>query len=132
MNRGLSVAHTLRLLAPGASVRDLELASILGWTVEMLQAFYLVADDIMDGSITRRGQPCWYKRNDVGLAAFNDSLILESLVFSVLKKYFRSKPYYLNLLENLLEVSKFTTFGQSLDTLSADNFTRVRGKGDSL
>merc|ERR1719295_2377013 len=64
----------------------------------------------MDGSITRRGQPCWYKRSDIGLAAFNDSIILE----------------------NLLEVSKFTTYGQSLDTLSAQNFSLVRGSEESL
>ena len=132
MNRGLSVPQSYQLLVPHADNADLELANILGWSVEIMQAFYLVADDIMDGSITRRGQPCWYKRSDVGLAAFNDSIILESLVFSIIRKYFRSKPYYLSLLENLLEVSKFTTYGQSLDTLSAENFTRVRGKEESL
>jgi len=27
-----------------------------------MQAFFLVADDVMDSSITRRGQPCWYKQ----------------------------------------------------------------------
>lgn len=33
----------------------------VGWCIEWLQAYFLVADDIMDESITRRGQPCWYK-----------------------------------------------------------------------
>ena len=27
-----------------------------------MQAFFLVADDVMDSSVTRRGQPCWYKK----------------------------------------------------------------------
>jgi len=132
MNRGLSVPHTYSILVPQCQRRDLELASVLGWTVELLQAFFLVADDIMDGSITRRGAPCWYKQTGVGLAAFNDSLILETCVYSLLRQYFRSEPYYLHLLENMLEVTKFTTYGQSLDTMSANNFTLVRGQEDSL
>lgn len=34
----------------------------LAWCVEWLQASFLIGDDIMDASLTRRGQTCWYKR----------------------------------------------------------------------
>ena len=35
--------------------------SLLNFTAQM-QGAYLVADDIMDHSQTRRGKPCWYKQ----------------------------------------------------------------------
>lgn len=134
MNRGLSVPSTYKLLVSSSksSSREMHLARVLGWTVELLQAYFLVADDIMDGSITRRGQPCWYKKQEIGLGAFNDSLILEACVYNVIRTYFRSEPFYIDVLENMLEVSKFTTYGQSLDTLSAHNFSLVRGQPNSL
>jgi len=137
MNRGLSVPSTYQLLVPPTSTTStasdqLHLATVLGWTVELLQAFFLVADDIMDESVTRRGQPCWYKKQEIGLGAFNDSIILETCVYSIIRTHFRSEPYYLDLLENMLEVTKFTTYGQSLDTLSAHNFAQVKGQPHSL
>ena len=50
----------LRLLKPQHTPDELRLAYILGWCVEFLQAFFLVTDDVMDGSTTRRGQSCWH------------------------------------------------------------------------
>ena len=40
-------------------------ANALGWCIEWLQAYFLVADDMMDNSVTRRGQPCWYRNPKV-------------------------------------------------------------------
>ena len=37
-------------------------AGRVGWAVEMLQAYFLVVDDLVDQSITRRGQLCWYRQ----------------------------------------------------------------------
>lgn len=69
-----------------------------------LQAFFLVSDDIMDASITRRGQPCWYRKDGVGMVAINDAFILESCIYIFLKKYFKSTDYYIDLVELFHEV----------------------------
>lgn len=55
----------LTTLFQNLDMEDIRRANILGWCIEWLQAFFLVADDVMDSSITRRGQPCWYKQPDV-------------------------------------------------------------------
>lgn len=53
----------------------------------------------MDNAITRRGRPCWYRHNDIGLIAINDGILLEGTIYQLLKKHFKNKTYYLHLLE---------------------------------
>lgn len=54
---------------------------------------------MMDASITRRGQPCWYKVDGVANIAINDAFMLEGAIYFLLKKHFRPEPYYVDLLE---------------------------------
>ena len=84
-----------------------------------LQAFFLVTDDIMDHSITRRGQPCWYRVDDVGLLAINDACMLEGAIYYLLKKHFRGETYYVDLLELFHETTFQTEMGQLVDLLTA-------------
>ena len=90
----------------------------------------------MDNSVTRRGQPCWYRLPkvrssptacaaherqarlfslegfetsdlslQVGLVACNDYIILESCIYRILQRYFRTHPSYAQILDLFHEVS---------------------------
>eukprot|EP00076_Gallus_gallus_P029852 XP_015154135.1 farnesyl pyrophosphate synthase isoform X2 [Gallus gallus] len=120
-NRGLTVVAAYRELSgPGQKdAESLRCALAVGWCIELFQAFFLVADDIMDQSLTRRGQLCWYKKEGVGLDAINDSFLLESSVYRVLKKYCGQRPYYVHLLELFLQTAYQTELGQMLDLITA-------------
>ncbi|KAK4137665.1 putative farnesyl pyrophosphate protein, partial [Trichocladium antarcticum] len=123
-NRGMSVPDSVSLLLGRPLTEDEYFkAATLGWMTELLQAFFLVSDDIMDSSITRRGKPCWYRTEGVGMIAINDAFMLESAIYTLLKKYFRDHPRYVDFLELFHEVTYQTEIGQLCDLLTAPEDT---------
>lgn len=116
----MSVIDTTTLLLGRHLTKDeFTRVAALGWMVELLQAFFLVSDDIMDASKTRRGSPCWYLMPKVGMIAINDAFMLESAIFILLKKYFRNDPNYVDLIELFHDVAFQTELGQACDLLTA-------------
>lgn len=122
MNRGLALMSVQQTLAKasGKTLTNKERcqSAALGWCIEFLQAFFLVADDVMDDSVTRRGTPCWFRLSEVKLIAINDSFILESCVYKILKKYFGKELYYPQLVDLMMETTRQTELGQLLDLTS--------------
>lgn len=117
-NRAKSLVLAYEQFSPGATLESVHLACILGWCVELLQAYFLVVDDIMDNSITRRGQLCWYRKESVGMTAINDGIMLNNCIFQLLSKNFASHPSYLKMIDLFNEITRFTAYGQCLDLIS--------------
>jgi len=121
MNRGLMVVSSgdilLRSRGMAADSDTLTKLAVLGWCIEWLQAWLLVADDIMDDSQTRRGQKCWYRNEHVNKIAINDAFLIEMLVFRTLKRHFWQEPYYHQLVDLFMETTFQTESGQLLDLL---------------
>ncbi|XP_062161452.1 farnesyl pyrophosphate synthase 1 [Alnus glutinosa] len=120
LNRGLSVIDSYKLLKEGKELTEDEifLASALGWCIEWLQAYFLVLDDIMDNSHTRRGQPCWFRLPNVGMIAVNDGVLLRNHIPRILRKHFRDKSYYVELVDLFNEVEFQTASGQMIDLIT--------------
>lgn len=95
---------------------------IIGWTLELIQAANLMADDLMDQSETRRGQMCWYKKEKVGDQCVNDALIVENLGFVLLDTLRWKLPIkvYAELLKEARKVNTITTMGQTLDFIAKE------------
>ncbi|KAI3786509.1 hypothetical protein L1987_40247 [Smallanthus sonchifolius] len=112
LNRGLSVVDRYKLLKAEELTEDeVFLACALGWCIEWLQAYFLVLDDIMDESHTRRGQPCWFRLPKVGMIAVNDGVVLRNHIPRILEKHFRGKDYYVDLLDLFNEDDYLDCFG---------------------
>ncbi|TGZ45980.1 Uncharacterized protein DBV15_12537, partial [Temnothorax longispinosus] len=92
-------------------------ARILAWCVEL--AYFLIIDDIMDHSLVRRGKPCWYRYNNIGATA-NDGILIENAMYYIIRKYFKGKDNYVNILETFHDIIFKTLMGQCLDMLSTN------------
>ncbi|CCW66323.1 unnamed protein product [Phytomonas sp. Hart1] len=124
-NRGVCVVNVAEEMAKDQGVDDATLARILhdacicGWMIELLQAHFLVEDDIMDGSKVRRGKPCWYLHPGVTQqVAINDGLILLALANAIASNFLAGRPFLAEVLRIFHEVDLTTTIGQLYDVTS--------------
>ncbi|CAG0925163.1 unnamed protein product [Notodromas monacha] len=93
-------------------------AAALGFGLEMLQSSFLVEDDIMDKSETRRNKPCWYRVDGVGMMAVNDASMLECIIYDLLKNHCYASRNFLKIWELFQETRLKTIAGQCLDGIS--------------
>lgn len=119
-NRGLAVVMTHKILSEHFHQKpDLERARMIGWCIEMIQTHFLILDDIMDESLTRRGQKCWHLKKNVGNIAINDSFFMQQSIFYILEKHFTDCPYFNDLVRLFCKTMLRTTIGQCLDLKSS-------------
>eukprot|EP01083_Nonionella_stella_P087988 244977_1 len=136
-NRGIS--HCASLLAlrnhqkKEFTARDLHNALTIAVCIEALQSYFLVLDDVMDDSETRRGQPCWYKYPNVGLKAINDGSIIQSwLNWMISNRLIIDKDQdhdavLVSRLKSLFEeVTRLTEAGQCIDLETVKDTEQLR------
>ena len=108
--RGTIVIDTVRTITSGSTDELLlKQAAVLGWCIELMQGSFVIADDLMDHSLTRRGNPCWYLTTTEKEWAVNDAYYLFSCTLTLLNKYF---PTNFKLSHLFHEVFQRTVIGQ--------------------
>ncbi|XP_041984479.1 uncharacterized protein LOC121737023 [Aricia agestis] len=118
--RGITTSIAYETLAgDNFTEENLKISRVLGWCIEMLHAYFLIMDDIMDGSSKRRGLPCWYTLPHVGVTAINDSIMVQACIFETMKMYASHLPLYSQMVDLMNESLLYTTMGQHLDITMA-------------
>ncbi|KAF5303654.1 hypothetical protein FQA39_LY09901 [Lamprigera yunnana] len=117
--RGLTTVAAYKLTEDPSKLteKNIRLAQIMGWCIEMLHSSVIISDDVMDSSQTRRGAPCWYLVDGIGMQAINDALLIENSVYGLLRKHFSDHHCYTPAMELFHESIMKTSMGQSLDLL---------------
>lgn len=118
-NRGLATVLAYKMLEKQENMTpdNVHLANIMGWCVEMFHTHQLLLNDIMEGTELRRGVPCWHRRPDVGFDAINDAALIQSAMYTILKRHFNAKPYYKNVLETFNEMLMKCSMGHYVQKL---------------
>ncbi|CAD6186350.1 unnamed protein product [Caenorhabditis auriculariae] len=98
--------------------REMSAIAVASSTMEMIQSYYLIADDIMDKSEMRRGKPCWYKQPGIGFSAINDAFLLDSVVEDILRAELPGHVNIDRVCEAYRRAKQKTLVGQMLDTSS--------------
>uniref|UniRef100_A0A914H414 Farnesyl pyrophosphate synthase n=1 Tax=Globodera rostochiensis TaxID=31243 RepID=A0A914H414_GLORO len=108
--------RTYLALDPSPSDVQFHNAVKVSLAIEMLQTFFLIEDDIMDGATRRRGKPCRHQLPGVGLKAINDGLLLDCGIDNVVRRTLPSHPKMYAILHDFSEAKQKTVIGQLLDT----------------
>uniref|UniRef100_A0A183CH12 Farnesyl pyrophosphate synthase n=2 Tax=Globodera pallida TaxID=36090 RepID=A0A183CH12_GLOPA len=108
--------RTYLALDPSPSDVQFHNAVKVSLAIEMLQTFFLIEDDIMDGATRRRGKPCRHQLPGVGLKAINDGLLLDCGIDNVVRRTLPNHPKMYAILHDFSEAKQKTVIGQLLDT----------------
>lgn len=112
---GKRVRPVLALLGAEAVGGRPEDALSAGIAIELFQSAALVHDDIADESELRRGEPCLYKTEGVGLATNMGDLALTQVFEVVLADEGLDPARRLAVLSELVRMERHTLEGQALD-----------------
>jgi len=110
--------NTFNALSPKATEEDIHNAAKVCASVELLQTYFLVLDDIMDQGKMRRGRPCWYTQPEIGMSAINDTCMLDSGIARIIHEAIPQHPNKWAILESISEAKFKTCIGQYLDGMS--------------
>ena len=112
---GKRVRPALCLLGSEAVGGDAGDALSVGVAVELFQSAALVHDDIADESELRRGKPCLYRTEGVGVATNMGDLALTRVFEVVLGDAGMPQDRKLRVLRELVAMERHTLEGQALD-----------------
>ncbi|VDL93438.1 unnamed protein product [Schistocephalus solidus] len=132
--RGLLCVAAFKAFSNGSEqLVTTRVANLVGWCIEMIQAGFLVHDDLIDNSPMRRGRTSWpelQKEAGLGLISINDGLHLvlcaQQLLFSVLGETAASREICFQLVKLFGDCAHFTCLGQALDVLASSATQTVR------